>query len=83
MAKQRGNERSQKKKKMKKRSFVIRAKSCVNIGEAFQQWRDLLELKCMKTDVDVLFLLDRWVTSGLLWFTEPLGQYCFSMDTGF
>nr|XP_023656329.1 uncharacterized protein LOC111838017 isoform X1 [Paramormyrops kingsleyae] len=45
----------------KKKSLdQARAKSHVNIGEAFERWRDLRELKGMKTDEEVaLFLLDR------------------------
>ncbi len=44
-----------------------RAKSRVNIGEDYQQWRNLRELKGTKTDAEVaLFLLDRWVTLVLL-----------------
>ncbi len=60
-------------KKKKKRSYdQARGKSCINISEAFQQRRDLRELKGMKMDAEVaLFLLDRWV---LLCFTEPIGQ---------
>lgn len=45
-----------------KKNFLdqARAESRVNIGEAFERWRDLRELKGMKTDEEVaLFLLDR------------------------
>uniref|UniRef100_A0A4W6FWU0 Uncharacterized protein n=1 Tax=Lates calcarifer TaxID=8187 RepID=A0A4W6FWU0_LATCA len=43
-----------------------RGKTRVNLGAAFQRWRDLRERKGLKTDEEVaLFLLDRWVT--LVW----------------
>lgn len=52
--------RSEEQKWKKKFYDQARAKSRVNIGEAFQQWRDLREIKGMKTDAEVaLFLLDR------------------------
>lgn len=44
--------------------WSARVKSCVNISEALQQWRDLQELKGLKADA--LFLLDRWLTLVLL-----------------
>uniref|UniRef100_A0A3B5BHY5 Uncharacterized protein n=1 Tax=Stegastes partitus TaxID=144197 RepID=A0A3B5BHY5_9TELE len=50
-------------KQKKKHYDQSRAKTRINIGEAFQRWRDLRELKGMKTDAEVaVFLLDRWVT---------------------
>uniref|UniRef100_A0A3Q1B5Z6 Uncharacterized protein n=1 Tax=Amphiprion ocellaris TaxID=80972 RepID=A0A3Q1B5Z6_AMPOC len=52
--------------KLKKTGYdQSRAKTRINIGEAFQRWRDLRELKGMKTDAEVaVFLLDRWATCG-------------------
>lgn len=53
-----------------------KAKRLVNIGEAFQRWRDLREVKGMKTNAEVaMFLLDRWVHFGT--FHRSMGQYCF------
>jgi len=52
--------RSEKQKIKRKGYDKARANSCFNVSEAFQWWRDLQELKGMKTDVEVaLFLLDR------------------------
>lgn len=54
--------RSEEQKLKKKGYDQARAKSRVNIGEAFQRWRDLRELEGMKTDAEVaLCLLDRRV----------------------
>ncbi|XP_048100324.1 zinc finger protein 879-like isoform X2 [Alosa alosa] len=51
--------RSEEQKLKKKGYDLARAKSRVNIGVGFQRWRNLRELKCMKTDEDLaLFLLD-------------------------
>ncbi|XP_048838462.1 uncharacterized protein hnrnpul1l isoform X1 [Brienomyrus brachyistius] len=56
-----------------KKKFLdeARAKSRVNIGEAFERWRDLRELKGMKTDEEVaLFLLDSY--EKVSWTSIPL-----------
>ena len=47
--------------KLKKKSYdQERAKTRVNIGVAFRRWRELRELKGLKTDLEVaVFLLDR------------------------
>ena len=47
--------------KLKKKGYDHeRAKTRVNIGVAFQRWRELHELKGLKTDAEVaVFLLDR------------------------
>ncbi|XP_023137873.1 uncharacterized protein si:ch211-40k21.5 [Amphiprion ocellaris] len=49
--------------KLKKTGYdQSRAKTRINIGEAFQRWRDLRELKGMKTDAEVaVFLLDSYL----------------------
>uniref|UniRef100_A0A4W6BL10 Uncharacterized protein n=1 Tax=Lates calcarifer TaxID=8187 RepID=A0A4W6BL10_LATCA len=49
---------------LKKKGYdQARGKCRVNIGEAFQRWRDLRELLGLKLDADVaLFLLDRCAT---------------------
>lgn len=59
--------RSEEQKWKKKFYDQARAKSRVNIGEAFQQWRDLREEQGMKTDAEVAqFLLERCETSALI-----------------
>ncbi|XP_060763559.1 zinc finger protein 568-like isoform X2 [Neoarius graeffei] len=51
--------RSEEQKLKKKGYDQARARSRVNIGEAFQRWRDFREDKDMKTDAEVaVFLLD-------------------------
>lgn len=58
--------RSEEYKRKRKFYDEARAKTRVNIGEAFQQWRELRDLEGMKTDAEVaLFLLDLWVTLTL------------------
>ncbi|KAK2915819.1 hypothetical protein Q8A67_000193 [Cirrhinus molitorella] len=48
----------------KKRLEQQRAKTRVNIGDAFPRWRQLRESKCLKTDAMVaLFLLDSYEKS--------------------
>ncbi|KAI3352331.1 hypothetical protein L3Q82_005298 [Scortum barcoo] len=60
MAERQPKRRRSEEQKLKKKGFdQARAKTRINIGEAFQRWRELRELKGMKTDVEVaLFLLD-------------------------
>ncbi|XP_008294770.1 uncharacterized protein LOC103368241 [Stegastes partitus] len=54
--------RSAEHKQKKKHYDQSRAKTRINIGEAFQRWRDLRELKGMKTDAEVaVFLLDSYL----------------------
>lgn len=54
--------RSEEQKLKKKGYDQARARSRVNIGEAFQRWRDFREDKDMKTDAEVaVFLLDTCV----------------------
>lgn len=50
--------------KLIKEEIIRESLHCINIGETFQWWKDLRELKDMKMDVVVaLFLHDKWVTS--------------------
>lgn len=46
---------------VKKRIYeTARSKTRINIGAAFERWRDLRQLKGMKTDAELaLFLLNR------------------------
>lgn len=58
--------RSEEQKLKKKGYDLARAKSRVNIGTGFQRWRNLRELKCIKTDEDLaMFLLDRCVLGNV------------------
>uniref|UniRef100_A0A671NA74 Uncharacterized protein n=1 Tax=Sinocyclocheilus anshuiensis TaxID=1608454 RepID=A0A671NA74_9TELE len=58
----------------KKAYDKARSRTRVNIGSAFQRWRELKEREGLRSDVEVavvaLFLLDRSVTLVLLCFTE-------------
>uniref|UniRef100_A0A4W6DWT3 Uncharacterized protein n=1 Tax=Lates calcarifer TaxID=8187 RepID=A0A4W6DWT3_LATCA len=49
---------------LKRKAMVTpRGKTQVNIGAAFQRWKDIRELRGLTSDAEVaLFLLDRWVT---------------------
>lgn len=70
--------RSEEQKWERKCHDEVKVKGHVNIGEAFQRWRDLKEVKGMKTNAEVaVFLLDRWVPIVLVLFTEPVVQYRF------
>ncbi|XP_039983074.1 uncharacterized protein LOC120789927 [Xiphias gladius] len=62
MAEKQPRRRRSEEQKLKKKGYDhARGKSRVNIGEAFQRWRDLREVKGMKADVEVaLFLLDSY-----------------------
>uniref|UniRef100_A0A8C1IYK9 Uncharacterized protein n=1 Tax=Cyprinus carpio TaxID=7962 RepID=A0A8C1IYK9_CYPCA len=47
----------------KKAYDKARSRTCVNIGSAFQCWRELKEREGLRSYAKVaLFLLDRWVT---------------------
>lgn len=62
---------SEEQKLRKKGCDQTKAKRLVNIGETFQRWRDLREVKGMKTNEEVAkFLLDRWVSLVAELFTE-------------
>ncbi len=58
-----------------------RGRTRVNIGAAFQRWRELKEREGLESDAEVvLFLLDRWVTLILLCFTQLICVgFCFKM----
>ncbi|KAK0136565.1 hypothetical protein N1851_027300 [Merluccius polli] len=61
MAEKQPKRRRSEEHKLKKKGYdQARGRSRVNIGEAFQRWRDLRDLKGLKTDAEVaLLLLDR------------------------
>lgn len=58
--KSRKKETPEERKRKKRESNRVRAKTRINIGAAFQRWRELLFLKGFNTDSELAtFLLDK------------------------